>query len=1070
MSNRLFNTLLSFFLFILLIAPFVVPLAANAASHDTTMSATSGLRALKAVERRSMPPVNIKQLLAEDQRQLSTPQTPGPYRFAVANEVNFSISNSGTWQDVPGGGRLWRLRVHSNEAMTLNFGFSRFELPEGARLWLYTPNRELIAGPYTRVNRAPNGEFWTPIISGDEVVIELFVPEGEEADVVIHRVNHGYRDMDGGPSGLDKQGSCNIDVICPAGNPWSNQIRSVARYTISGTGACTGTLLNNTNQDYTPYFLSAFHCGVNAGTASSLVFYWNFESINCGDLSGGSLADTQSGATYRSGWATSDFVLVELSADPDPDFNVFFSGWDASGSTPGSAVAIHHPSGDEKAISFENEAITTTDYLSDTVNTSEHHWRVADWNAGTTEPGSSGSCLWFPDNGLCVGQLHGGLAACGNDEPDWYGKFSSSWTGGGAANSRLRDWLNPANDGVTVINGTEPPAATGPVLRLQETLLDYGDVETGFAFTKAIVAYNDGDANLVVSAQNADPMDVDLAQWSTNELATDAIIPPGSNPLVLRQTYEPGAEAMHTIIMNVTSNDSGQPSQSVTLTGIGTSPTPIDSVLVLDRSGSMSETAGDRRKIDAMQSAVDLYTHLLRPEVGAGTGDALGFVKYNASNSVYLDLKLLDASHLSVAETSLSNAAIGDNARLLPTGATGIGGAIETAASEFTVPNVRRPVMVVLTDGIENQDPRINNVIGPVQSANVDLQMYSIGVGANIEPNKLQAITNVSNGYHQVSDDLSGVSLFDLETFYFKIFANAADMDLIVDPTFGINLLSPDSIIVDSAKVVSSDRHAVFLVLDDPALRSFYKLELLDPHGNVINLGSSVGGVPIHVQERGNYRIYRVVFPDLSQESTYVGYWRLQLTPQGNWSREEVKHALAESGIDYSEWINPFEGIVPIGYAAAVASNYRLRVQVSSTGPLPGAEITLQGSLSDRGWPATEGTITVEASTPGDVVHFLDLYDDGSHGDTEAGDGTWTNRFIATSDPGTYKFLYRSIGHNERGELAPREATRYVSLVSPQPQHEETECELCTYLRWIAIGVLLLLFCCFYQIWRRRIG
>ncbi|MBD3222870.1 T9SS type A sorting domain-containing protein, partial [bacterium] len=96
----------------------------------------------------------------------------------------------------------------------------------------------------------------------------------------------------------------------------------------------------------------------------------------------------------------------------------------------------------EKAISFEDDPTTTTSYLGTSSPGNGTHIRVADWDDGTTEPGSSGSPLYSPD-GHIVGQLHGGYAACGNDLADWYGRVSVSWNGGGTGSSRLSDWLDP---------------------------------------------------------------------------------------------------------------------------------------------------------------------------------------------------------------------------------------------------------------------------------------------------------------------------------------------------------------------------------------------------------------------------------------------------------------------------------------------------------------------------------------------------------------------------------------------------------------------------------------------------
>jgi hypothetical protein len=208
--------------------------------------------------------------------------------------------------------------------------------------------------------------------------------------------------------------------------------------------------VNNTAVDFTPYFLSANHCGVTAANDNTLVFYWNFESPNCGDHGGGSLAENQTGATFRASHAPSDFVLVELDAPPVANF--YPAGTDRR--RPASTVCIHHPSGDEKSISFDTDPVTSTAYLSNTVSAAANHWRVGEWEDGTTEPGSSGSGLWDESTHRLVGQLHGGYASCtATTSSDWFGKLSVSWDGGGTSATHLSDWLDPGNTGALWLNG-----------------------------------------------------------------------------------------------------------------------------------------------------------------------------------------------------------------------------------------------------------------------------------------------------------------------------------------------------------------------------------------------------------------------------------------------------------------------------------------------------------------------------------------------------------------------------------------------------------------------------------------
>jgi len=415
----------------------------------------------ESVQRKVLPKVDIERLLAEDQARGKNPQHPGPHRFAVAVEVAFTLDNSGTWQRMTDG-RIWRLLIQSPGAISQNLGITRFDMPDGTKLWIYDPQHKHVEGPYSSRNRNRQGGLWTPVIEGDELVVEVFVPTlAPQPTIEIGRVNQGYRGFAKSIPGGGTEGTCENDVICPVGDPWRNQIRAVGVYTLSGTADCSGTLMNDTAHDFTPYFLSANHCGVNSTNDGTVVVYWNYQSATCGTHGPGSTADNQTGSTFRASYANSDFLLFELSSKPDPAFNVFYAGWDATGTAPPSTVGIHHPAADVKAISFSNTAAQSADWTGagdgGTLDPLGNHWRV-DWDSGVTEPGSSGSCLFNTSNGRCVGQLHGGPSACGSPIPsatehDYYGKLSASWTGGGTAATRLKDWLDPLNSGALGLDG-----------------------------------------------------------------------------------------------------------------------------------------------------------------------------------------------------------------------------------------------------------------------------------------------------------------------------------------------------------------------------------------------------------------------------------------------------------------------------------------------------------------------------------------------------------------------------------------------------------------------------------------
>lgn len=427
------------------------PVGRDAAARPDVDQRVFGQADPDQIDRLVVEPIDPERLQALEDQKGRDPERPRPYRFAVTERVAVGLDDRGTWEKTADG-RVWRLRIHAPGAHSISLGFSRFDLSQGAALRISSLDREQVQGPYTAWHRSNKGRLWTAIVERDEVLVELFVPSGGRADVEIEGVNKAFRPFAKG-GGL-KSGACNNDVICPVGDPWRDQIRSVGVYSIGGVFACTGTMVNNTAVDFTPYFLSAEHCNVTGANDDTIVVYWNYESPNCGDLGGGSLADNQTGSTLRASWATSDLLLLELSAMPDPTHNVFYSGWDATGAVAAMTVGIHHPSTDEKAISFNNNAVTSTDLGSDAVSATADYWRVDDWEDGTTEPGSSGSCIWDGPSKRCVGTLTGGFAACPDEnERDWYGKFSSHWTGGGTNATRLNNWLDPTASGVLVLNG-----------------------------------------------------------------------------------------------------------------------------------------------------------------------------------------------------------------------------------------------------------------------------------------------------------------------------------------------------------------------------------------------------------------------------------------------------------------------------------------------------------------------------------------------------------------------------------------------------------------------------------------
>ncbi|MEM6640720.1 MAG: DUF4215 domain-containing protein [Pseudomonadota bacterium] len=450
--------------------------AISAAATGEPISRTAAVRAASTLPVERLPAVDVDERLAED----AADTKPGGLRYAIPIEMSVTPQDAGTWETLKGGDRLWRYRVNAPGATDLNFGFTRYRLPEGATLHIISEAKDYVEGPYTSADNREHGQHWTPAVPGASAIVELFVPGKVAAngfdglELELGRVGTGYRDLFGTPN-LSRQGACNIDTICPQGDNWRDEIRSVSQYSLGGGYFCTGTIIMDVPGSFRPWYLTADHCGLNAGNAPSLVVLWNFESDMCGDLSGGQFTDVQTGgAVWRSARADADFTLLELTTTPDPSFGAYYSGWDATGAVPQSSVGISHPSNDEKALAFNEDPLTTTDSCIGPTGVGNTHWNISEYEEGMTEPGSSGSGVWNtygsdpynPTAKRLVGVLSGGLAACSgsvpNNEFDCYGKFSEAWAGGSTASTRLVDWLDPANTGTLIVDGADPmPAMCG---------------------------------------------------------------------------------------------------------------------------------------------------------------------------------------------------------------------------------------------------------------------------------------------------------------------------------------------------------------------------------------------------------------------------------------------------------------------------------------------------------------------------------------------------------------------------------------------------------------------------------
>ena len=376
-------------------------------------------------------------------------------------------------------GSLYLLKIRSEDAQALSLYSSDFYIPNGGELHLYNSNKTRYIGGFTSINNHELNTFATEMLESEEIVMEYFHPNTSISTprIEITEIGYAYRDFEEKAGSFGSSGSCNVNVNCSEGDNYRDAQRGVVLIQIKLSSYyiawCSGSLVNNTRQDLSPYLLTAAHCVESVSSESyysQFVFYFNYESSSCSNpYSESQIRTTKSltggvrkaiDNTYSSNG--SDFLLLLLNNNVPESYNAYWNGWDIRNTPASSGVSIHHPSGDIKKISTFTSQLISIMYNSETVNNNGAHWKVK-WvrtstNYGITEGGSSGSPLFNTDSRI-VGTLTGGYSSCNtpdNYKFDYYGKMSYHWESNGSLSSRqLKPWLDPDNLGYTMIGGAD---------------------------------------------------------------------------------------------------------------------------------------------------------------------------------------------------------------------------------------------------------------------------------------------------------------------------------------------------------------------------------------------------------------------------------------------------------------------------------------------------------------------------------------------------------------------------------------------------------------------------------------
>lgn len=436
----------------------------------------------------------------------------------------------------------------------------------------------------------------------------------------------------------------------------------------------------------------------------------------------------------------------------------------------------------------------------------------------------------------------------------------------------------------------------------------------------------------------------------------------------------------------------------------------VVSELVVDRSGSMSETAGDSvdtsyRKVDAAIDAIKLYIDLMR------NGDRLGIVRFNhqsASTDVVQGLVALSSGNRATIKNQLAATASTDS--LYPSGSTSIGGGVHRAMIELSGDSSGLPrSVVILTDGLENTAPWIADEI-PNAS---DAHCWGVGLGLNQVNPSLVTLTNLTGGFISIVGKLNGSNLFDLKKRFAKILADFTGAALTTDP---YALIAPGKSKATEARISDADVNADFILMyrPGPAFPKYLDTWLEAPDGTLITRQQiNNGDYPtIELIESPGHVIFRVGFPCFAgSASGHVGTWRLWVR-NGLYKPQDESLYLAASSVDATK-----RAVLETDVLIQVKSNLQLRATLGQAAYKAGSGMVL----------SVQGELFGQPLALEEAPHVTLLRPDGKQETVTLSLGAnnvWSTTYASTFVAGAYRF---EVSASVKSPLSAR-VTRFATL------------------------------------------
>jgi len=435
-------------------------------------------------------------------------------------------------------------------------------------------------------------------------------------------------------------------------------------------------------------------------------------------------------------------------------------------------------------------------------------------------------------------------------------------------------------------------------------------------------------------------------------------------------------------------------------------------VLSLDRSGSMSEDAGDgTTKHQKLVEAVEVFVETMLD------GDGLGIVGYDHIVDRHLDITDVGPQPAIPGSGRALAAAILAGSALDPRGTTGIGASVVEAQDVLddgqaaAVTPYDELAIVVLTDGIENVLPYVATVLPSITAPT-----YAVGLGlpSGISTNALNDLAQATGKYLLVTGALTDDQRFRLSKFFLQILAGISGAQIVVDPAGNLVLGPTHRIPFD----VSAADYGLDAILTSPLAQGI-KFVLEAPDGTIIDPGLPAGGAFVG---RRNVSYYRLELPlGAPGHVVHAGRWHALLSLD---ERKLAKLLRGDKNRDDKNredlWRELRDGSVAYNFLAHAYSS--LTFEANGPGAVkPGESALITATLTEYDVPVERrAEVWVEVSAPSGGVRHVAL--------AEVDPGSFSGR-VDTYGPGLHQLRVRARGHSFYGTPFTREAALSVAAV-----------------------------------------